>query len=611
MSIESASSPVVGASSGLIDLQSLNVLPDLLRQRVRATPEAEAYREFDRSAGAWKSLTWAAFGEEVARRRLAFEAERAEAGDRVAILLPSSVEHVAIDQAALAQGLVPVPMHALDNAESIAYILRDCAAVMLVVDTVERWRAILKAGDVGPGLRRVVALTASAADSAADGRIRSLDDWLAAAPQKRQTSPAWALKPDDLAAVVYTSGTTGRPKGVMLSHQNVLANVKAIALRLEANPTDVFLSFLPLSHTLERTCGYYFPIAAGAAVAFSRSVKDLAEDLKTTHPTVIVSVPRIYERFYAKLMEHRAGLGAIQRAVFDLALTVGNRRFDARRVGRTPAAIDRTLWPLVDRAVAAPVRAQLGGRLRIAFTGGAPISEPVIRLFSAMGLDILQGYGMTEASPVVSVNAPDDNDVRSVGRPLDGVEAKLGADGELLVRGPNVMLGYWRLPEATRAALEPDGWLHTGDQARIEDGRIYITGRIKEIIVTSTGEKAPPGDIETAILADPLFVNAMVLGENRPYLAVVAALDADLWAREKAPAGGSARAEADLLLARIKEAVKSFPAYATPRAISWTTEPWTVESTLITPTLKNKRLNIEARFAGEIEALYPKKRDAA
>jgi long-chain acyl-CoA synthetase len=393
----------------------------------------------------------------------------------------------------------------------------------------------------------------------------------------------------------------------MLSHRNILANVQAIGARLETKPGDVFLSFLPLSHTLERTCGYYFPISAGAAVAFSRSVKDLVDDLKATRPTVIVSVPRIYERFYARIMERRAKLGSVQRTIFDLALSVGNRRFDARRVGDAPSAFDRMLWPLLDRVVAAPVRAQFGGRLRIAFTGGAPIGEPVIRLFSALGLDILQGYGMTEASPVVSVNVPNDNDVRSVGRALDGVEVKLGDNNELLVHGPNVMLGYWGMPEATRASKEPDGWLHTGDQARIDDRRIYITGRIKDIIVTSTGEKVPPGDLETAILADPLFANAMVLGENRPYLVVVAALDPALWnAERKLIAEGSA-GEAEFLLARIRQAARSFPAYATPRAIFWTTEPWTVESTLVTPTLKNKRLNIEAHFAKEIAALYPKK----
>ena len=594
------------------DLAAVRTLPELLERRLRRTPSSEAYRFFDNIAGDFASLTWRDFGDGVRRRRLALAAEGVTKGDRIAILLPSGVEHVAIDQAALAEGLVPVPMHALDNPESIAYILRDSAAVLLFVDSVERWRAIAAPGDVGGQLRRVVPMAAAQADAAADRRIVALDRWLDGTDGAMGVPRPPQIDPDDLAAVVYTSGTTGRPKGVMLSHANIMANVKAIAERLEAKSTDVFLSFLPLSHTLERTCGYYFPIAAGSTVVFSRSAKLLADDFKKASPTVVVSVPRIYERFYARIMEHRAALGPARRALFDLAVAVGLRRYEARRQGRAPFAIDRIVWPALDRAVAAPVRAQFGGHLRIAFTGGAPIGQSVIRLFLALGLDILQGYGMTELSPVVSVNAPDDNEERSVGRALGGVEVKLGENQELLVRGPNVMVGYWNRPDDTRRVKEADGWFHTGDQARIQGGRIYITGRIKDIIVTSTGEKVSPGDLETAILADTLFANAIVLGENRPYLTVVAALDPEVWEREKRALvddsdPNARRVQSEFLLTRIREAVKNFPAYATPRAAHWTTEPWTVESTLLTPTLKNKRVNIEARFAKEIEGLYASK----
>ncbi len=570
--------PIPSAPCGdAADLAEVQTLPQLFERRVRETPSGEAYRAFDAAAGDWRSLTWRDFGREVRRRRLALMAERFAKGDRAAILLPSGIEHVALDQAVLAQGLVPVPMHALDNSESIAYILKDSGAVALIVDSLDRWRAILAAGDIGTSLRRVVTTGGPPAD-AADRRLVALDAWLSAAENDQSEPVAPAIGPDDLAALVYTSGTTGRPKGVMLSHANILANIKATAERLHAESGDVFLLFLPLSHMLERTCGYYFPIAAGSAVAFSRSVKLLAEDFKSVRPTVVVSVPRIYERFYVAIMERRAALRPAQRALFDLALAVGLRRYQARRSGSAPSTADRVLWPALDRLVAAPVRAEFGGRLRIAFTGGAPIGEAVIRLFLALGLDILQGYGMTESSPVVSVNAPDDNDERSVGRPIPGVEVKLGDNQELLVRGPNVMVGYWNRPEDTARVKEPDGWLHTGDQARIDNGRIYITGRIKEIIVTSTGEKVSPGDLETAILADTLFANAMVLGENRPYLAVVAALDPVIWAREKKALAdeaepGALKAQADFLLQRIRAAVKSYPAYATPRAVAWTTEP--------------------------------------
>jgi long-chain acyl-CoA synthetase len=293
----------------------------------------------------------------------------------------------------------------------------------------------------------------------------------------------------------------------------------------------------------------------------------------------------------------------MQRMIFDAAIAVGGRCFDARQKGQRAAPADRVAWPLLHRAVAAPVLAQLGGALRVALSGGAPIGAEVIRLFLALGLDILQGYGMTESSPVVAVNTPDDNDYRSVGRPLDGVEVRLGENDELLVKGANVMMGYWRRPDDTARVKQADGWLHTGDQARIVDDRIFITGRIKDIIVTSTGEKIAPGDLENAILADPLFAQAMVIGENRPYLAVLAVLDPDAWEREKRGLADNART--DFLRKRIALAVKAFPAYATPRAVWWTTEPWTTDNGLLTPTLKNKRNNIQARFAAEIERLYP------
>ena len=594
------------------DLWSLTTLPALLQWRIRETPLGQAYRRFDRRTGNWDGYSWLGFGQELQKWQAALAAENLDKGDRVAILMPNGVEHVAMDQAALACGLVSVPMHALDNPESIAYILRDSGASILLVDSAEQWLAILRSGDVGPQLRRVVCAQPDAVGLPSDARLIALERWLGSVSTAPSTSCRVDIRPDDLAAIVYTSGTTGRPKGVMLSHENILANVKAVLKRLPCNSSDVFLSFLPLSHTLERTCGYYLPIAAGACVAFARSVKQLSDDLKQVRPTLLISVPRIYERIYASIMEKRATLDVVRRRSFDLAVTVGGRRFEARQHGNSLSLFDRMAWPLLERAVAAPLLAGFGGRLRVALSGGAPIGEAVIRFFLSMGIDVLQGYGMTESSPVVSVNTPEDNEYRSVGRPLDGVAVKLGTNDELLVKGPNVMKGYWGRPDDTDRVRQADGWLHTGDQARIENGRIFITGRIKDIIVTSTGEKVAPNDLENAILADPLFVHAMVIGENRPYLAVLVVLDQKQWDHERrglvdkgVPAAN--RVIAEFLLKRIAHAVRSFPAYATPRAVWWSTEPWTIDAGLLTPTLKNKRTNIEARFAAEIEELYARR----
>ncbi|BAR56270.1 long-chain acyl-CoA synthetase [Bradyrhizobium diazoefficiens] len=591
-------------------LADVKTLPELLRWRVEATPAAEAYRHFDAHAGRWVSQSWHEIDAEFELWRRALAAENFSPGERVAILMPNGIAHIAMDQASLSRGLVPVPMHAVDNPDSIAYILADSGALLLFVDTLARWQAIVTTGQPLDALKRIVCADMTG-PVPADARIVALDQWLASAPGATAPLSDVAVAPDDLAAIVYTSGTTGRPKGVMLSHDNVVANVKAIAHRIAASPDDVFLSFLPLSHTFERTGGYYYPIAAGACVAYARSVPQLGDDLKHVRPTVLVSVPRIYERVYALIMQHRASAGSIERALLDLTIAVGGRRFDARQGRGALSLLDRLAWPLLKQLVADKVLAQLGGRLRVAVSGGAPIAEPVIRLFLALGLDILQGYGMTETSPVISVNTPEDNDPRSVGHVLDGVEARLGENDELLVRGPSVMLGYWHKPEETRRVKEADGWLHTGDQARIENGRITITGRIKDILVTSTGEKIAPVDLETAILADPLFEQALMVGEQRPFLAALVVLNAKAWVQEKERLAASGKrggaAERAALLARIAAAVKAYPSYATPRAVWWTLDPWTIASGLLTPTLKNKRPALEHRFAEEIAQIYAKK----
>ncbi|WIW45899.1 AMP-binding protein [Bradyrhizobium sp. 62B] len=599
-----------GQASQPDGLADIKTLPELLRWRIKATPAAEAYRHFDAGAKRWLSQSWREIDAEFELWRRALAAENFAPGERVAILMPNGTAHIAMDQAALSRGLVPVPMHAVDNPDSIAYVLVDSGALLLFVDTLERWQAIVATGQPLDHLKRVVCADASGLITP-NARIVGLDHWLAQAPGASAPLADVAIEPHDLAAIVYTSGTTGRPKGVMLSHGNVVANVKAIARRIEAEPHDVFLSFLPLSHTFERTGGYYYPIAAGACVAYARSVPQLAEDLKHVRPTVLVSVPRIYERIYALIMQHRASAGWIERALLDLTVAVGGRRFDARQQHAMPSLLDRLAWPLLKRLVADKVLAQLGGRLRVAVSGGAPIAAPVIRLFLALGLDVLQGYGMTETSPVVSVNTVEDNDPHSVGHVLDGVEVRLGENDELLVRGPSVMLGYWHKDEETRRVKDADGWLHTGDQARIENGRITITGRIKDILVTSTGEKVAPVDLETAILADPLFEQALVVGEQRPFLAALVVLNAKAWVEEKerlaarGQQGGAAERAA--LLARIAAAVKAYPSYAAPRAVWWTLDPWTIAAGLLTPTLKNKRPALERRFADEIEHIYAKK----
>jgi len=541
-------------------------LPELFAQRVAATPEGAAYRQYDRAAGRWDTLTWREMGGRVARWRRALAAENLAPGSRVAILAKGSIEHVCMDQAILSLGCVPVPLHAIDNPESIAYILGDSSARLLFMETFRRWEPLAKLRAQFPQLRKVLCL-----DRPSDAEPVCVDDWLSSAGAE---PPPAAIEPESLAAIVYTSGTTGKPKGVMLTHRNVVSNVQALLEIVEVRADDQFLSFLPLSHTFERTVGYYTPIAAGSCVAYARSVQELSQDMVAIRPTILVSVPRIYERIYARLQEN-------------------------------PVA--RLQWGLLDWLLIGPrVRAQFGGRLRFAITGGAAMSLAIAERFRALGVEVLQGYGMTESSPVISANRPGANDPVSVGPPIPGVEVKIGENDELLARGPNVMAGYLNRPEDTRKAVT-DGWLHTGDQATIRpDGRIVIKGRIKDIIVTSTGEKIAPGDMELAIQADPLFSQTIVIGENRPFLAVLAVLDAHEWKKASAEIGAPVESAAakKFALERIRKALSAFPAYAMPRAIWLTRDPWTIDNGLITPTLKVKRPAVEERFSAQIRAIY-------
>ncbi|HTV53071.1 MAG TPA: AMP-dependent synthetase/ligase, partial [Steroidobacteraceae bacterium] len=583
-------------------------LPELLWERVRLTPQAQAYRQFDRTRREWQGFTWAQIAARVVAWRRALQAEGFAPGARVGLLVPNGVDHVCMDQAALALGLVPVPLHVIDNPESLAFVLADSGASLLLVDSAERWRPLAPLVRELPELRRVVALSGV---SAPEGVLRSLADWLTGGMEVA-AAPLAAPPPEMLAAIVYTSGTTGRPKGVMLSHRNVLADVGGVLQAIPVLPEDVFLSFLPLSHTLERTAGYYLPMAAGASVAFARSVPQLMEDLASVRPSVLVSVPRIYERAHLALRE-LAQRHRLQGKLLAITERIGWQRFEhARGAAPAPSFLERLLWPVLERRVAAKVRARFGGRLRAAVTGGAAIPMPVVRSLLGLGVPLLQGYGLTESAPVIACNTPEDNDPASVGRPLPGIEVRIGAQEELLVRGPNVMVGYWQRPEETARVLEPDGWLHTGDQVELVGGRLYIKGRIKDILVTSTGEKIAPVDLEAAITGDPLFEQALVVGEGRPYVAVLAVVNREQWQREAATLGLDAadpksleqEAVQRLALERIAAAARSFPIYARPRAVALSAEPWTVAAGLITPTLKPKRAAIERRFAEVIAQLY-------
>jgi long-chain acyl-CoA synthetase len=580
-------------------------LDGLLRERVKRTPDAIAYRDFNQQHANWRDYTWAQIDHHVGRFQAALEREELQPGDRVALMLRNSPEWVVYDQAAFGLGLVVVPLHMQDGADNVAYILRDAGCKVLLVGSLKHWRALENACAGVESLKRIVTLESLPPEGATDIRLKSLDEWL---PDDDGATRHLPRDPKVLATVIYTSGTTGRPKGVMLSHYNILSNAYAGLQVLDLHPTDELLSFLPMSHAFERTCGYYLTMMLGITVAYARSIQQLGEDLRMVRPTALMSVPRVYELVYgtihAKLEE-----SPFRRKLFELAARTGYARFEHAQ-GRAPWRLSFLLWPLLDRLVARKVRARLGGRLRCAFSGGAALPPRIARIFIGLGVPIIQGYGLTETSPIACANLRDSNIPASIGPPIPGVEVKLDAISALLIRGPNIMLGYWNNPAATAAVIDADGWFNSGDIARIDDaGHVYITGRLKEILVMSNGEKIPPMDIESAILRDSLFSQVMLVGEGKPCLGLFAVLNREHWSKIAAEKGCAAdnlstKLVQNELLARIAAQMKEFPGYGHVRRVTAMFEPWTIEVGLLTPTLKLRRGQIMERYRNEFEKMY-------
>jgi long-chain acyl-CoA synthetase len=596
----------------LISCATARTLPGLFARRLALTPRRIAYRQYEHQS--WREYSWRSLAEPIVRWQQALSSEGLTAGERVAVSLPNGVDWVCFDQAALGLGLVTVPLYNTDSPGNMAHILEDSDARLLLLDSDSQWLPLSPMRERFPGLRRVVCRQVDGRSD--DGLIRHVGDWLPAAAG----TPATGINdPDALATLIYTSGTTGPPKGVMLSHRNILCNAEAVLRRIPALPADCFLSFLPLAHAFERTVGYYLPMMAGCSVSYARSIEQLRDDLLTVRPTVILSVPRVYDKIYLAI-QAKLGDAGLKRRLFDKTVALGWHRFDASH-GRAerPGIGERALWALLRPLVARPVLERLGGRLRVAVSGGAPLSPAVARFFIGLGLPLTEGYGLTEAAPVVTASEPAACIPGYVGPPLLGIETRIGAQDELLVRAPSVMQGYWRQPQATAQAIDADGWLRTGDRVEIRDGYLRIRGRLKDILVTSTGEKVPPNDMEMALTMDPLFDQAMVVGEGRPFLAALVVLSPDHWQRLTVELGLDAqdpRALTDpravaAAQARVDRCLVSFPGYAQIRALHLETQPWTVEDGLLTPTLKVKRPALETRFADAIEALYARHRQAA
>jgi len=584
-------------------------LPGLFQQRVKRSANAIAYGYHD-GKHEWIDLSWQHIADQVTKIQQAIRQEQLEKGDRIAIMLRNCPEWVMFDIAAMACGLVTVPLYTNDRPDNVAYVIKDAGVKTLLIQNQRQWRELSKIPFITETLRRVISVESPENDKK-NSQIVSLQQWLNTI-EENVPFTSESVNSIDLATIVYTSGTTGKPKGVMLSHKNILANAYAALQCGEFYPDDIFLSFLPLSHALERTSGCYLPMMAGSKVCFARSAQQLADDIQAVRPTVFISVPRIYEMIYTKVLCSLQKESSLKKIIFELAKKVGWRRFQYKTKA-TDWHLSLLFWPVLDHLVANKIKQRLGGRLRYAIAGGAALNKSIAQFFISLGIPVYQGYGMTESSPTISVGRQDDNDPFSVGKPLPGIKVKITEQGELCTKSDCIMQGYFNNQQATQEVIDEDGWLHTGDLASIsDDGYLYITGRIKDIIVLASAEKVPPQDMETTICADPLYDQAMIIGEGRPFLSALLVLNGVEWNILASKLGVNRKKSESLhdsgahkyIVKHLSECLREFPGYAQVRRVSLYLEPWSIESGLLTPTLKIKRPQLLLAFAKDIESMY-------
>ncbi len=590
-----------GLANHLISLEEAQTLDGLFRVRVKRSPDAEAYRYFSNRSNTWEAMSWQAVSEQVARWQSALNSEDLEPGDRVAVMMENCIYWVIMDQAALALGLILVPLYANDRPSNLAYVLHDSGAKLLLIKEQEQADQLERIADELQHLQLRSVLPVQSPGLS----VICIDDWL---PENGE-GIIRSHSPDALASIVYTSGTTGHPKGVMLSHKNMLWNAWAGLHSMMIYPEDQHLSFLPLSHTLERTVGYYLMMMAGAKVAYNRSIPQLADDIRIIKPTIMITVPRIFERVHAKIISRLEEGSVLKYFLYRRSIEIGWQHFLIQQ-GRAKWSIGQMFHSLLDKLVGAKIRERLGGRLRIGIVGGAPMPDAIAKVFLALGVPLLQGYGLTETSPIISVNTVEHNDPKSVGDLLRDVEIKNDPEtGELLVKSPGVMQGYWNREQATQDTFDEKGWLRTGDITRYENNFLYITGRVKDIIVLANGEKIPPTDVELAIMLDPLIEQALVIGEGRPFLSALLVLNQEAvekWYQRFASRRSGTREEIlhEEMKERIREHTREFPGYARIYTFAFVDQEWTIENELLTPTLKVKRARVLERYKDLIDGLY-------
>jgi long-chain acyl-CoA synthetase len=565
-------------------------------------------------SGSYQPMSHRALATHVHHIGLGLRALGIERGARVGILSENRPEWAIADYACLTTGLVDVPVYPTLPAEQIAYILKDAGVVALFVSTavqaakvaevrpqLSALRHVIGFGDTSwPGVDLTFATLEARGKAAASGSSAA-----------RYREAALAVKPEDLATLIYTSGTTGEPKGVMLTHDNFYSNVKVCADLLQFR-NDVALSFLPLSHVFERM-GDYLMMACGVSIAYAESIDTVPANMQEVRPTVMMSVPRLYEKMYARVLENALAGGPVKRRIFFWARSVADKWANQTLAGRTPRGLLAVAYRVAQKLVFSKLKARTGGRMRYFVSGGAPLAPEINKFFYAAGLTILEGYGLTETSPVIAVNTPQQFRIGTVGKPIPGVEVMIAPDGEILTRGPHVMKGYFNKPDATREAIDADGWLHTGDIGELRDGFLAITDRKKDIIVTAGGKNIAPQPIENMIKTNKYVSQAVVLGDKRrfPIVLVVPNFEQlERWAKLRNLLWTDRRQLISLPLVQAKmekevlRKLSGLASFETPKKVGLLENDFSLESGEMTPSHKVKRRVIEKRYADRVDRLY-------
>ncbi|MBK8005517.1 MAG: long-chain fatty acid--CoA ligase [Gemmatimonadetes bacterium] len=566
--------------------------------------------------GTWEDISYTSLMDQV--RAIAFGLRELGVGpgQNVGLLSENRPEWAFIDYACLMNRCADVPVYPTLPAGQISYILRDSGATALFVSSKAQLEKILsiRDPDVLPALRHIIALD----DDATGPGVMPLGDLMkrgreAAAKYPRWQDEAREVRPDDLATLIYTSGTTGDPKGVMLTHGNLCSNVVGSATMIELVDGDEALSFLPLSHVFERMAGHYLLYYKGVIINYAQSIDTVSADMLERRPTVVLSVPRLYEKIYARILEG-AAKSPVKKKIFDWARAQGDAWTDLTLAGKPVPAFLGFKKGIGDKLVFSKLRERVGGRLRFFVSGGAPLSAEIAKFFYTAGLPIFEGYGLTETSPVITVNTPEAIRMGTVGKPIPGTEVRIAADGEILCRGAQVMKGYYNKPEASREAVDAEGWFHTGDIGEFDrDGFLRITDRKKDIIVTAGGKNIAPQPIENRVKTNPFVLNAVMIGDKRkfPVMLVVPNVESlRAWAASRNLAFADDEAMlgskdvAEKMEREVKKSLRDLAHFEMPKKVLVVHRDFSIESGELTPTLKVKRRVVEKNYQAQIDALY-------